>query len=565
MSPTLRALPLRDYQRQALDAATEALLRLNRVAIVLPTGAGKTVCFAHDCAEWLAKNPGKRVLILVDLDELVWQTYREVQGVAPHLNVGIVKASRNETLADVIVASVQSLRNKARRDAITDVGKVIVDECEGALAATHTAILEHFGCFGGGTPAVGYTATLMRGDGRSLFPLWQEVPFQRDVSWMIRKEWLIPPRGLAVEVPDLDLRSVKTTRADYQNDALGEALAESLAPELVAKAVGEYAADRKVLAFFPTVASCYVFAEAFEAAGIPARVIHGGMGTAERAEILAWHHRGSVLVNCMLLTKGYNDPEIDAIVFGRPTKSKRLYIQMGGRGLRVDTTRPYAEQNCLFLDVVGSNAIHDLRSVVDLSDRTLSAENAHSGKTLVELEDELDAAGGVPLDETPVYRGPVDTREFDPMGRPSTKVWIKTKGGTFFVPAGKDHYVFIMQYPEHGQWSVCSVPKNTGRPTMTEHRGLPLDQALVWAEDLAYDLGAATLNTTQKSAPWRKKVASEKMIGLARGLGLAVEGKTQAGLFVATEKAGSLSDRITQVVGSRRIDPLVKAVNGKKA
>jgi superfamily II DNA or RNA helicase len=532
----LKALPLRDYQRQALDAATEALLRLNRVAIVLPTGAGKTVCFAHDCAEWLAKNPGKRVLILVDLDELVWQTYREVQGVAPHLNVGIVKAARNETLADVIVASVQSLRNKARRDAITDVGKVIVDECEGALAATHTAILEHFGCFGGGTPAVGYTATLMRGDGKSLFPLWQEVPFQRDVSWMIRKEWLIPPRGLAVEVPDLDLRKVKTNRSDYQDAALGEALAESLAPELVAKAVSEHAMDRKVLAFFPTVASCYVFAEAFEAAGIPARVIHGGMGTAERAEILAWHHRGSVLVNCMLLTKGYNDPEIDAVVFGRPTKSKRLYIQMGGRGLRVDTTRPYAEQDCLFLDVVGSNAIHDLRSVVDLSDRTLSAEDAHSGKTLVDLEDELDAAGGVPLDETTVYRGPVDTREFDPMGRPSTKVWIKTKGGTFFVPAGKDHY----------------------------DRGLPLDQALVWAEDLAYDLGAATLNTTQKSAPWRKKVASEKMVGLARGLGLKVDGYTEAGLFVVKERAGDLSDRIKQVVGSRRIDPIVKAVNGKK-
>jgi superfamily II DNA or RNA helicase len=560
----IQALPLRDYQRQALDAL-DFTADIRRLAVVLPTGAGKTVCFAHQILEHLTARPDGRVVVLVHTDELVSQAHGKILDVAPHLSVGIVKAERNEVTAQAIVASVQSLRSASRRAQLAGVTMVIVDECHHATARTYMDILTALGCFGGDCVAVGYTATLVRGDGKSLYPVWQDVAFSRDISWMVRKRYLVPPRGIAVEVPDLDLKAVKASRSDYQDGALGEALAESLAPELVAKAIVEHAPDRRGILFAPTVASAEVFAEALSAAGISAAVVHGGMPLGERRNVLERHRSGEIawVCNCMVLTEGYDDPRVSAIAIARPTKSRGLYIQMAGRGLRVDPTADYEGQDCLLLDVSGAGAANDLRTVIDLSDRTLKPEDAHGGKTLIELEDDLDAAGGVLDDEAQLYRGPTQTREFDPMGRPSTKVWIKTRGGTFFVPAGKDHYVFIMEYPARGRWSVCSVPKSAGRPAMTGHRGLPLDQALVWAEDLAYELGAATLNTTQKSAPWRKRVASDKMVGLARGLGLTVEGVTEAGLFVATEKAGPLSDRITEVMGSRRIDPLVKIVNGR--
>lgn len=557
---TLQALPLRDYQRQALDSLsfTEDIRRL---AIVLPTGAGKTVCFAHDAKEWLDQHPEDRVLVLVDLDELVWQTVKEMAGVAPHLGVGVVKASRNEVDPPVIVASVQSLSDE-RLALINGVTRVIVDECEAAVAPTYMRIMTHFGCFRpDGAVAVGYTATLIRGDGKSLFPVWQQVAFTRDLSWMIRHRYLIPPRGLAVEVPDLDLRKVKG-KADYRDDELGEALAESLAPELVAKAVVEHAGDRRGILFAPTVASAAVFAGALEEAGVSARVVHGGIPLEDRRAILRDHKAGKfrILCNCMILTKGYNDPGVSLVVMARPTKSRRLYIQCIGRGLRVDPALDYDGQDCMILDVVGANAIHDLRTIVDLSDRKINPDEAHSGRTLVELEDDLWDGGGVPDEDEALYRGPVQTREFDPMGRPSTKVWIRTAGGTYFMPAGRDAYVFIMEYPEPGVWSVAQCPKSAGKPSMTEHRGLPLDQALVWAEDLALELGA-DLNTMSKSAPWRRKVASDKMASLARALGLTVQGETiDGGLFKVTERAGVLSDRMTEVMGTRRLDPIVKAV-----
>jgi superfamily II DNA or RNA helicase len=577
------ALPLYPYQRQDLDALAAKFREegKQRVALVLPTGGGKTVCFAHQAMEWLAEHPDDRVLVLVDTDELVWQTRDKIRRAAPHLKVGVVKAGHDEVNADVIVGSVQTLRTPKRRAKVKRVTLIIVDECEMAVTASCMAILEHFGAFGGGTTVAGYTATLMRSDTKSLAAVWQDAVANRDISWMIRNRWLINVRGLAVEVPDLDLRNVKSTRADFREGELGEALAESLAPELVAKAVMEHAADRKVLAFFPTVASAYVFAEAFNDAGIEARVVHGGLPEVERKAVLAWHRRGTVLVNCMILTKGYDDPEIDCIVMGRPTKSKRLYIQIVGRGLRRDLQRPYEEQELLLLDVVGTNAVHDLRSIVDLSDKPIKKSRDGESATLLDLEDEFDAGDGVPEDEPEWYRGDVVVREFDPLGQPSTRVWLKTKAGHFFLPAGKSAYVFIMQWPEPGQWSVAwcgktrahafevvdGVPKETwpGRQVgMTEHRGLPLDQALVWAGDLAVDMGA-DLNTADRKAPWRKKVASDKMVSLARGLGLKVDGTTdeESGLFTCTEKAGALSDRITQVMGTRRIDPIVQAVRNR--
>jgi superfamily II DNA or RNA helicase len=586
---------LRPYQREALDALREKWKTEdgNRWTIILPTGGGKTVCFAHLAMEHLAEHPGERVLVLVHTDELVTQAATKLREIAPHLSCGIVKAARNEVRADVIVASVQSLRNAKRRDAIRHVGLVIIDECHHAVAATYMQIMEHYGCFGGRTLVAGFTATLTRGDKKALGTVWQGVAFSREISWMVRKRYLVPPKGKAVAVPDLNLRAVKSTKADYREGALGEALAESLAPELVAKAYLEHAATRRGILFAPTVASAEVFAEAFRAQGITCELVHGALDDATRHAVLARHRSGltQVVANCMVLTEGYDDPEVSCIVVARPTKSKGLYIQMVGRGLRVnpDPTVPYEDQDCLILDVVGASALHDLRSIADLSEKAITEKEAHSGKTLIDLEDAFDAGEGADPDEPVWWTGDVETRDFDPLGQPSTKVWIKTTAGSFFVPAGKHAYVFIAQYPEPGRWSVfwCAkepygnlhvceggIPRVTcdnkahsvARPVgMTEHAGLPLDQAMVWAEDLAVDMGADTMNLANKKAPWRRKPPSEALIRMARGLGvkLTVTRDAASGLVTVTDKAGEVSDRVTKIVGSRRIDPLVGKIRAQ--
>src|SRR4051794_30322711 len=103
------ALPLRGYQREAITALHNGWQAGGlRLAVLLPTGAGKTVVFSHLAAEQHAH--GVRTLVLAHRDELIQQAANKVRAVAPHLSVGIVKAERDEHQdADVIVASVQTL------------------------------------------------------------------------------------------------------------------------------------------------------------------------------------------------------------------------------------------------------------------------------------------------------------------------------------------------------------------------------------------------------------------------------------------------------------------------
>jgi ATP-dependent helicase IRC3 len=565
----LTALPLRAFQADALDALTGK----ERELISIPTGGGKGVMIAHAALRAVTADPTKRVLVGVHTEELVGQLFKTICDVAPGLDVGIVKAQEHDdTDAQVIVFSVQTMRNKARRDRVKDVGTLIWDEAHHATAQSYRTVTEHFK----GATLVGFTATPERGDRTTLAGVWDRVAFSRDVSWMVRKGWLIPPRGKAIEVPDLDLRTVKRSGGDYQDGALGDALADSLAPGIVAKAWLEHAAGRKTIAFFPTVDSCYTFAEVFQEHGIDARVVHGGLPAAERKQILADHRAGvfPVLVNCMILTEGYDDPSIGCVLIGRPTRSRPLHMQIAGRGLRVDPARPYPEQDCLLLYVVGNAPIPELRTMADLSDRPIEMKE---GRTLVELEDEFDAGAGVALDPPVYYAGEVVTRDFDPLARKSSKVWIRTKGGSYFVPAGKHAYVFICEYPEPGLWSVawCSTYSNgkllvgedgVPRPKvvmgsgarsvgMTAHRGLPLDQAMVWAEDLAVDMGMDSMVLANKKAPWRRGRPSEKTVALARALGIEPH---------ENENAGKLSDRIGIELGSQRIDPLVRGMRAQK-
>lgn len=171
--PIMSMLRLRDYQTEAIRAVRAAWASgMKRPAIVLPTGAGKTVVFSGLAAEM--GGHGVRSLILAHRDELIEQATGKIRAVAPDLRVGIVKAERREVRGrDVIVASVQSLIRETRRAELArDLlaggvpPLVIVDECHHAVADSYMAVLRDLGCFeddlNRGAYALGVTATLGR-------------------------------------------------------------------------------------------------------------------------------------------------------------------------------------------------------------------------------------------------------------------------------------------------------------------------------------------------------------------------------------------------------------------
>jgi ATP-dependent helicase IRC3 len=572
---------LRDYQWDALRALDDARATRpeeNRLAVVMATGLGKTITFADEAGLHLAVH-GSRPLILTHTDELADQAVQKVQLLNPRRTVGLVKAGSDETDADIVIGSVQTLANPARRYRLTSVGLVIVDECHHATAGTYQNIIDYYGGMDG-TPVTGYTATLERGDGKSLSPTFHDVVFTRGVSWAVRKGYLVQPRGYRVEIPDMVLRGSSDASVDT-------ALVDSIAPARVVEAWIQHAANlctecleavdslpegtvampnycpnsecgvnrghRPTVLFAPLVRSAGAFAEAFMRAGLIAKVVHGAMPADSRRATLAAYERGEidVLCNAMVLTEGWDSPRTSCVIVARPTQSRPLFVQMAGRGLRRDPTLPTEDQDCVLLVVADSTT--DLCSIADLSDKPIEPED---GKSILQLEDEYDLSRDLEPDPETHWAGEVVAREFDPLVARSGKVWGTTRSGTLFLQAGRRAHVFVG--PDRAGWYVASTDGDRGR---FAHRSLPdLELAMALAEDVAIDLGGDIGKLyADRTRAWRKGRPTADQIAEADRLGLAAE----VDKIMATRgagKAGKVSDLISRVKASRRIDPVVERI-----
>lgn len=541
---SLPAVTLRDYQRQAIDATHRAFRGeargtgsgpVNRAAIVLPTGAGKTVVFTHPDFRGgvlTGERARQRMLVLVHRDELAQQTVAKLHSIDPGASVGRVQAQHDDTDAQIIVGSVQTLARATRRERIRDVGLLVVDEAHHATARTYVEVLEHFGAFAtgpfGGTPTAGFSATLARGaDDGNLGDVWEEVVLRRDVLDGIREGWLVDVKGKRVQLAGLDLRDVKRSRGDFTDGDLGEHLRAADAPEQVAAAYLELAADRQGVAFWPDVETAKVGAEEMTRAGVPAAVVLGSTSVEERAGIFEAYRRGDlqVLSSCMVLTEGWDMPQASAAVIARPTQSAPLYVQMAGRVLRPyhAPTRFGRKRDALIIDVVGATGSHRLATLADLSVTTkIDPGKVDGDVSLLDAADEMLASSGVELPSAPVSarRIVTDVELFES----SASLWMQTPRGTWFIPAG-DWTVFL--WPETGGLWTLGVTPTKGAPGQATALagGLTLDWAMRHAEGYARQVSDALgVSLSSRKASWRRGPASDAQLAFASSLGLRFDG-----------------------------------------
>jgi ATP-dependent helicase IRC3 len=209
----------------------------------------------------------------------------------------------------------------------------------------------------------GVTATVNRADGKGLGQIYEKLIFEKQLIEMIALGYLADLRAVQVGV-NVNFGAFHVRAGDFVDSETGAALLAANAPEQIAQAYGEHASDRKALVFTPTVAMAYATAEAFQEAGMAAEALDGTIAEEERRAILGRLQSGEtqVVVNCMVLTEGFDEPSVDCIIVARPTKAQNLYIQMIRRGTR----RYPGKQDCLILDVVGVIARHDLVTAANL-------------------------------------------------------------------------------------------------------------------------------------------------------------------------------------------------------
>jgi len=337
---------LRPYQTQIVEATEAGFLEHKKQLIVVPTGGGKTIIFAH-----LAKRRfPQRTLILAHRDELIDQAIQKLYtatGVLAEKEKANDYAGRG---AGVVVASVQSLMRSARlaRWPHDHFGLVVIDEAHHALADSYRRILSHFD---GSADVLGVTATPDRGDKRNLGEYFENIPAEVSLFDLIGQKFLSPIAIKSIPLK-IDLTGVRTVAGDFNDADLGHAIEPYLAQ--IADAIKAHAAGRRTLVFLPLIATSQKFVAECVTAGLNAEHVDGLSD--DRKDILRrfgdWDF--DVLSNAMLLTEGYDDPGIDCVVVLRPTKSRPLYAQMIGRGTRIEQLKT----NLLLLDFLWMHEKH---------------------------------------------------------------------------------------------------------------------------------------------------------------------------------------------------------------
>lgn len=545
-------LTLRDYQSETIEAVRGGWKRgLNRPAVVLPTGSGKTVIFA--ALVRLLWKLGTKTVVLVHRDELVNQAEEKLFNAMPDAKIGVVKAERNEIDADVIVASVQTLARPRRREQLTGVGAIIVDEAHHAMARTYRETMEYFGAFAeeNPTPAAGFTATLVRGDGKGLGTVWPEVVYEKDIEWMCERGYLVWPKGKKIDIDGLNLDQVARTRGDYQDGDLGKALMSVGAGQHIAKAITEHAPTRPGVVFAPTVESAYGFAQDLNAAGIVSEVITGNTPVGDdrngppephtRKAIYQRVYEGKtqVLVNCMVLTEGFDMPKLSVLV-PRPTGNAGLYTQMVGRGLR-----PWpGKEDCLVLDLYGNAGKHKLVTLKDLS-----KYGQRDNETMKEAKERVERERAIKGEASGVHTA----EDIDLFGK-SRSAWLQTYAGIWFIPT-RGHIYFLWP-TNNGHFLIGRCPNRTTaggewfshgqfrqvHPSSADQ--LTLDYAMSWAEQAARQEDPSVAS---REAAWRNKreAPSEGQVRAARYFKIPYTGLSKA----------ELSDKISIASASKLLDP----------
>lgn len=328
---------MRPYQVEAVDAVLSHWREWDRELLVMATGTGKTFTARKVIERRLAEGP---VLFVAHRDELIEQA-RSTFGPG----TGIVKAA-DVDIEPVTVGSVQTL---TRREPHPGFRTLVIDEAHHACSESYRALLGAYAPQG--TKVLGLTATP---DRHGLADVFEGVAYEYGIRQAVEDGWLARPTCKTVPL-EIDLTGVRLADGDLAVGDLAGALSGYLRG--VAEAIHQEAEHRKTLVFCPLVSVAKELRGYLLEEGMDAREVNGK--SEDRRETLEWFSEagpGSVLCNAILLTEGVDIPSTDCVVVLRPTRSRTLYVQMVGRGLR-----PAPEKSdCLILDFLWISTRNDL-------------------------------------------------------------------------------------------------------------------------------------------------------------------------------------------------------------
>ena len=338
-------IAFRPYQASAIQSARQRIAGgARRLILRAPTGSGKTVIACGIIESAVAK--GRTVLFLAHRKELIDQASQKLDAFGIDHGVIMAKHWRRQPHAQVQLASIQTLIRRA----LPPADLIIIDEAHLSLAKSYVDLIAAYP----NAVILGLTATPIRHDGRPLSSIYQDIIQVSDVAQLIRMGFLVRPRHYAPERPDLTAIGIRG--GDYNEIDLAIAVDR---PDLIGNIVTHWQAiarGRTTAVFAVNINHSQHLVAQFRAAGVRAEHVDGTTPRHQREAILGRFSSGetTVVSNVGVLTEGYDNPRIGAVVLARPTLSLALFLQMAGRGLR---THP-DKSDCIILDHAGCAHAH---------------------------------------------------------------------------------------------------------------------------------------------------------------------------------------------------------------
>ncbi len=335
------------FQERILDALeSERNVHKNwRNLIIAATGTGKTVIAAFDFKRFFEQNQRQsRLLFVAHRKEILEQaatTFRNVLRIADfgELLVGPYQANRMENL----FCSVDMLTS---RRLWKQVGKefydyIVIDEAHHGPAESYRPIFEHF------NPRIllGLTATPERMDGKSVASdFGNRFAAEVRLPEALEEKLLCPFQYFGVADPvaldaDIFWRNGKYDIHELDNVYTG---AHALAKQRLNTILGallRYEPDLsrvRGIGFCVSVRHAEYMAQMFTEYGIPAAVLLGETNTEVRSKRISDFRDGKLtfLFTRDVLNEGLDVPDVNTVMFLRPTESLTVFLQQLGRGLR---------------------------------------------------------------------------------------------------------------------------------------------------------------------------------------------------------------------------------------
>ena len=350
------------YQQEILDKldAERTVRGLTRNLIVAATGTGKTVVSALDYRRFRRQNPGKpcRLLFVAHREEILKQSLFAFRAVLKDANFGdLFVGNYKPEGIDNLFISIQTFNSQdiTRKTTPDFYDYIIVDEFHHAAAPTYQKLLAYY------RPRIllGLTATPERMDGKSILPYFNNrIAVEIRLPEAIDRKLLCPFQYFGV-TDTVDLDNLKWTAGGYQKSDLEHvyisngATANRRADHIISSLL-KYVADIddvKGLGFCVTVEHAKFMCHYFNEHNIPSIFLTGESPDEERAGAKQCLVEGKVrfIFVVDIYNEGVDIPEVNTVLFLRPTESLTIFLQQLGRGLRLAESK-----DCLtVLDFIG--------------------------------------------------------------------------------------------------------------------------------------------------------------------------------------------------------------------